>query len=121
VAKYGIDCVVPDMLHAKFLRSPYANARIKSLDITKAKAIPGVVDIVTWEDEDIKNLGGGGGGFVMGPSQGFLSNLADQDGAEVGVIVVAENEKDRNHWLPFWLQSLHWTWDVTLSVPSLDF
>src|SRR5512136_2930518 len=76
VAKFGIDYVVPDMLHAKFLRSPYANARIKSLDTAKARAIPGVVDIVTWEDEDIKNLGGGG--MMGGPSQGFLSNLADQ-------------------------------------------
>jgi CO/xanthine dehydrogenase Mo-binding subunit len=45
VAKFGIDYVVPDMLHAKFLRSPYANARIKKLDTTKARAIPGVVDI----------------------------------------------------------------------------
>jgi xanthine dehydrogenase molybdenum-binding subunit len=89
IAKFGIDYVVPDMLHAQFLRSPYANARIKSLDTSKAKAIPGVVDIVTWEDEDLKNLGGGG---RMGPSQGFLSNLADQEGAEVGAIVVAESE-----------------------------
>ncbi|MGD0100338.1 MAG: molybdopterin cofactor-binding domain-containing protein, partial [Acidobacteriota bacterium] len=85
----GIDYVVPDMLEAKFLRSPYANARIKSVDTKKARAIPGVVDIVTWEDEDIKNLGGGGMGG--GARQGFLSNLADQEGAEVGVIVIAEN------------------------------
>jgi CO/xanthine dehydrogenase Mo-binding subunit len=88
VARFGIDYVVPDMLHAKFLRCPYANARIKSVDTTKARAVPGVVDIVTWEDEDMKNLGGG----RTGPSQGFLSNLADQEGAEVGVIVVAESE-----------------------------
>ena len=27
IAKYGIDYVVPDMLHAKFLKSPYANAK----------------------------------------------------------------------------------------------
>jgi CO/xanthine dehydrogenase Mo-binding subunit len=93
VAKFGVDYVVPNMLHAKFLRSPYANARIKSIDTAKAKAIPGVVDIVTWEDEDIKKLSSGGdGGFFMGPTQGFLSNVADQEGAEVGVIVVAENE-----------------------------
>jgi CO/xanthine dehydrogenase Mo-binding subunit len=89
VARFGVDYAVPGMLHAKFLRSPYANARIKSVDTTKARAIPGVVDIVTWEDEDMKNLGGGG---RTGPSQGFLSNLSDQEGAEVGVIVVAENE-----------------------------
>jgi hypothetical protein len=28
----------------------------------------------------------------MGPPQSFLSNLADQEGAEVGVIVLAESE-----------------------------
>ncbi len=94
IAKFGIDYVVPDMLEAKFLRSPYANARIKSVDITKAKAIPGVVDIVTWEDEDIKKLSSGGdGGFFMGPTQAFLDNQADQEGAEVGVIVVAESQE----------------------------
>ena len=93
VAKYGIDYVVPDMLEAKFLTSPYANARIKSVNTTKAKAIPGVVDIVTWEDEDMKNPGGGGGGGSMrGPSQGLLSNYAYYNGMEVGVIVIAENE-----------------------------
>ena len=29
LAKYGSGYVIPDMLYAKFLRSPYANARIK--------------------------------------------------------------------------------------------
>jgi len=90
IAKFGIDYVVPDMLHAKFLRSPYANAKVISVDSTKARAIPGVVDIITWEDEDIKNLSSGGG--FMGPAQPFLDNLADQEGAEVAVIVVAESE-----------------------------
>ena len=61
VAKYGADYVFSDMLHAKFLRSPYANARIKSMDTSKAKKIPGVVDILTWEDDDIKDLASGGG------------------------------------------------------------
>ena len=48
VAKFGVDYVVPDMLEARFLRSPYANCRIKSIDKSKAMAIPGVVDIFTW-------------------------------------------------------------------------
>ena len=30
-AKFGPDYVVPKMLHAKFLRCPHANARIKSM------------------------------------------------------------------------------------------
>ena len=89
-AKYGIDYVVPDMLHAKFLKSPYANAKVVSVDTTKARKIPGVVDILTWEDEDIKGLSSGGG--FMGPAQPFLDNIADQEGTEVAVIVVAENE-----------------------------
>jgi CO/xanthine dehydrogenase Mo-binding subunit len=58
-AKFGIDFVVPDMLHAKFLRSPYANARIKKLVTTKAKAIPGVVDVIAWEDKDLQALRSG--------------------------------------------------------------
>ena len=48
VAKFGADYVVPDMLHARYLRSPYANARIKSIDVSmgkgktfKLKAFPG--------------------------------------------------------------------------------
>ncbi len=91
IAKYGIDYAVPDMLHAKFLRSPYANARVVSVDTAKAMKIPGVVDIVTWKDEDMQQLRVGGGMFA-GPSRPFLDNIADQEGAEVAVIAVAENE-----------------------------
>jgi len=90
VAKFGIDYVFPNMLEARFLKSPYANAYIKSVNTAKARAIPGVVDILTWEDEDMKKLTLGGG-FMGGPPQPFLDNIADQEGAEVGVIVVAEN------------------------------
>ncbi|HHT17358.1 MAG TPA: xanthine dehydrogenase family protein molybdopterin-binding subunit [Papillibacter sp.] len=89
VAKFGIDFVVPDMLHAKILRSPFANARIKHVDTTKAWQLPGVVDIVTWEDEDIKNLGATP--FSFGKRRPWLDNIAEHEGAEVGVIVVAEN------------------------------
>ena len=92
VAKFGIDYVVPGMLHAKFLISPYANARVVKVDKTKALAIPGVVDIVTWDDEDIKNPAGGGGSGGRGGGGGLLSNYAYYEGMEVGVIVVAETQ-----------------------------
>ena len=100
VAKFGIDYVVPDMLEARFLRSPYANARIKSIDTSKAKAIEGVVDVITYEDPEFGSQsggGGGGGGFGGGGfggrgGGGFLSNSGDQERIEIGAIVVAENE-----------------------------
>src|SRR5512136_3407028 len=65
-AKFGIDYVFENMLHAKFLRSPYANAMVKSVDVAAAKKIPGVVDILTWEDDDLTNFGRRGGGMMGG-------------------------------------------------------
>ena len=35
--------VLPGMLHMAFLRSPYAHARITSVDVSAAKQLPGVV------------------------------------------------------------------------------
>ena len=60
MAKFGADYVFPEMLHAKFLRSPYANAEVKSVDVAAAKKIPGVVDVVTWEDPDLMKFGSSG-------------------------------------------------------------
>ena len=40
-AKFGTDATLPNMLHAKFLRSPYAYAVVGSVDIGKAKELPG--------------------------------------------------------------------------------
>jgi putative selenate reductase molybdopterin-binding subunit len=39
-----------DMLHAKVLHSPYAHARIQKIDTSKAKALPGVAAVLTWQD-----------------------------------------------------------------------
>lgn len=41
---------LPGMLHCAILRSPYAHARIKSVDATEAGKLPGVVAVVTGED-----------------------------------------------------------------------
>ena len=37
------DKVLPRMLHAAFVRSPHAHARILSVDLAAARALPGVV------------------------------------------------------------------------------
>jgi xanthine dehydrogenase molybdenum-binding subunit len=49
-AEYGIDVKLPGMIHGKILRSPYAHARICSIDTTRALAQPGVLGVVTWKD-----------------------------------------------------------------------
>lgn len=49
-ARYVDDVVLPGMLHAAFLRSPHAHARIRSLDATAARALPGVVRVFSHAD-----------------------------------------------------------------------
>jgi aerobic carbon-monoxide dehydrogenase large subunit len=44
------DITLPDMLHAAVLRSPYAHAHIKSIDVSAARNLPGVVAILTGAD-----------------------------------------------------------------------
>jgi carbon-monoxide dehydrogenase large subunit len=44
------DVHLPDMLHAAFLRSDYAHARIVSIDASAARERPGVVAVYTAED-----------------------------------------------------------------------
>jgi CO/xanthine dehydrogenase Mo-binding subunit len=78
------------MLHAAFLKSPYANAKMLSVDTEKARALKGVALVLTWEDEELQNLKSYG--EVFGAPRPFFDNIADREGAEVGVIVVAESE-----------------------------
>ncbi len=49
-AKFCDDIVIPGMLHAAFLRSDYAHAIIKNIDVTEARKHPGVVAVYTAED-----------------------------------------------------------------------
>jgi len=48
--QYVDDVVLPGMLHARVLRSPHAAARIISIDVSAALALPGVVAVLTGQD-----------------------------------------------------------------------
>jgi carbon-monoxide dehydrogenase large subunit len=50
LAHYVDDIKLPDTLHAVFLRSIYAHARIKSIDTSAAEKLPGVVAVYTGKD-----------------------------------------------------------------------
>ena len=49
-ARYSADMTLPRLLQGKILRSPHAHARIKSIDVSKALALPGVKAVVTSAD-----------------------------------------------------------------------
>jgi len=49
-AKFIDDIEIPGMLHAAFLRSDFAHARIISIDVTEARKHPGVVAVYTADD-----------------------------------------------------------------------
>ncbi len=45
--RYVDDMVVPGMKHAAFVRSPYAHAKITNIDVSAARDMPGVIDVLT--------------------------------------------------------------------------
>ena len=49
-ARYGADIDMPGLIHGKVLRSPHPHARIRSIDTSKAEALPGVRAVVTAAD-----------------------------------------------------------------------
>ncbi|MHB0966263.1 MAG: molybdopterin cofactor-binding domain-containing protein [Bellilinea sp.] len=49
-AQYLDDIELPGMLYAAFKRSDYAHARLKSIDVSEARALPGVIGVYTAED-----------------------------------------------------------------------
>ena len=48
--RYLADIAMPGMLHLTFKRSDHAHARLGSIDVSAARAMPGVVAVVTGED-----------------------------------------------------------------------
>jgi putative selenate reductase molybdopterin-binding subunit len=47
---FAADYEIRGLLHAKLLKSPHAHARIKSIDTSKAMALPGVAAVLTHKD-----------------------------------------------------------------------
>jgi carbon-monoxide dehydrogenase large subunit len=58
-ARYTDDLAIPGALHAVFVRSAVAHARITGLETGEAAAMPGVVAVLTAADLDLPSLGAG--------------------------------------------------------------
>jgi len=55
-AKYGVDVQMTGLLFGQVLRSPYAHAQIKSIDVGKALAYPGVRAVITANDMPLTQM-----------------------------------------------------------------
>jgi len=49
-ARFGADMTLPGMIHGLVLRSPHAHAWIRSIDTSRARALPGVKAVITRDD-----------------------------------------------------------------------
>ncbi len=56
--RYVDDIKLPGMLHAAFVRSPLAHARVISVDVSAARALPGVVAVLTGADLETMTVPG---------------------------------------------------------------
>jgi CO/xanthine dehydrogenase Mo-binding subunit len=58
-AKYSVDVALPTMLHAKLFRSSVPHARIRRLDVSRARSLAGVMAVLTAADVPSKRFGFG--------------------------------------------------------------
>jgi CO/xanthine dehydrogenase Mo-binding subunit len=92
-AIYTRDVSVPNMLYAKVLTSPFAHAEIKSIDSTKAEALPGIIKILKYDSPEatslpsVANAGAGATETVL-----VIPSYATFEGQICGAIVIAETE-----------------------------
>ncbi|GAB6172090.1 xanthine dehydrogenase molybdenum-binding subunit XdhA [Paradesulfitobacterium aromaticivorans] len=67
-AKYTDDFFEREMLVGKILRSPYAHALVKSIDVSKAKALSGVEAVLTYQDVPHLKFATAGHPYALDPS-----------------------------------------------------
>jgi carbon-monoxide dehydrogenase large subunit len=102
--RYVDDVRLPGMTYAAFVRSPHAHARIRGIDVARAKALPGVVAVFTgadmtgvnslpcgWDLRKDKNVPGVVQDLIMPPHMPLASDEARHVGDPVA-IVIAESQ-----------------------------
>jgi len=92
-AVFTRDVDFPGMLYAKILTSPYAHAKIVSMDTSRAEALTGVRDILKFSDPDIALENSTGGYCASEYNILTLPSTSDFYQHPMGVVVVADSEE----------------------------
>src|SRR5580692_10530763 len=95
--RYVDDLKLPGMLHAAFVRSPLAHGRVLAVDVSAARAVPGVVAVFTGADLEAVTIPGpdpllamlGGGGPM--PEYTLLATDRVRFAGDPVAVVVAES------------------------------
>jgi CO/xanthine dehydrogenase Mo-binding subunit len=82
-AKYTSDFYLPGMLYLKILRSPHPHARIVSIDISKAQALPGVKVVLTHKDMPM---------YRWNPWMPVLTDVARFVGDDIAVVAAVDED-----------------------------
>src|SRR5881396_3459521 len=95
--QYTDDVIRPGETRAVFVRSPHAHAKINSIDVSAAKKMPGVVDVLTGKElatDKIGNLICGwmihskdGTPMKMAPHPAIANGKANHVGDAVAVVI----------------------------------
>src|SRR5262245_28880342 len=103
--QYVDDVKIPGMTYAAFVRSPHAHARIRSIDVSAAKAHPGVVAVFTgqdmtgvnslpcgWDLRKEKNIPGVVQDLAMVPHMPLTADTARHVGDPIAVVIAERHE-----------------------------
>ncbi|MCC6192372.1 MAG: molybdopterin-dependent oxidoreductase [Anaerolineales bacterium] len=93
-AVFAGDVELPGMLHAALLTSPHAHARIRHIDASRARALPGVHAVLTHQDIPRVVYASGGQSFPNPPpyDQVSLDNKVRYAGDRVAVVAAETPE-----------------------------
>ncbi|MBN2062971.1 MAG: xanthine dehydrogenase family protein molybdopterin-binding subunit [Deltaproteobacteria bacterium] len=89
-AVYTRDIILPGMLYARWMKSPYPNAKIVSMDSSRAEKLPGVRAILRYDDPEIceKRIPA-----LQGGEEDVLIRYAHFQGQPMGAVVAADTEE----------------------------
>src|SRR5918993_5442950 len=126
--KYVDDLKLPGMTYAAFVRSPHAHARIKGIDVSQAKAHPGVIAVYTggdmtgvnslpcgWDLRKEKNIPGVVQDLAMVPHMPLTSDVARHVGDPVAVVIADSQSAATDA-----AEKVNVTWEPLPSVTATD-
>ncbi|MCG6113860.1 MAG: xanthine dehydrogenase family protein molybdopterin-binding subunit [Mesorhizobium sp.] len=73
--RYVDDMVIPGMKHAAFVRSPHAHAKIRSIDVAAAQALPGVIAVLGGRELQADGIGNLICGWMIHSKDGSPMNM----------------------------------------------